>query len=193
MTGLHRLVQPSINTTLVGLCLSGGLFTSAAAKPQPQEIVTVLMVNNGQEVLVESAGQGRTVRLSCLQAPRAHQQPWARQATAALSKLLPEGTQVTFELRARDVYGRQVGRLLKHTRRTSQSPAAENTVDIAEALISQGHAFVHDGYLGRCDDLPYKRIEAKASAERLGVWRPTGGLARPWDQQELERIGGIAP
>lgn len=36
-----------------------------AAEPQPRQAVRLLRVNNGQEVLVEVNGEGRSVRLSC--------------------------------------------------------------------------------------------------------------------------------
>ena len=73
------------------------------------------------------------------------------------------------ELRARDVYGRVVARLLKEK------------MDIAAALISKGQVFAYDGYLGRCDDLNYQELEREAQRRKEGVWAVNGGLPRPWD------------
>ena len=193
MTKRHQFVKPLIKPTLSGLCLWAALSSAGSAEPPPQDTVKVLMVTNGQEVLVEQNGQGRAVRLSCLQAPRPEQQPWATQATKALHQSLPEGSRVVLELRARDVYGRLVGRLLSMVSSAKESTSTTDRVDIAEALIKHGLVFVHDGYLGRCNDLPYRRLEAEAKTKRLGIWRPIGGISRPWDLQEAERDGGIAP
>jgi len=193
MTKRHQFVKPLIKPILSGLCLWAALSSAGSAEPPPQDTVKVLMVTNGQEVLVEQNGQGRAVRLSCLQAPRPEQQPWATQATKALQQSLPEGRRVVLELRARDVYGRLVGRLLSTQGGDAKRSNATDSIDIAEALIRHGHVFVHDGYLGRCNDLPYRRLEAEAKTKRLGIWRPIGGISRPWDLQEAERDGGIAP
>ena len=63
-------------------------------------------------MLVDLDGKGRAVRLACLQAPLAQQTPWSTVATAQLRKALPVGSEVTLELRARDVYVRVIARLL---------------------------------------------------------------------------------
>ena len=193
MTQRHQLVKQLIKPTLSGLCLCAAVSSARSAEPPPQDTVRVLAVSNGQEVLVEQNGQGRAVRLSCLQAPRPEQEPWATRATEALKTQLPEGSTVVLELRARDVYGRMVGRLLSTQGGDTTRSNATNSIDISEALIRQGHVFVHDGYLGRCNDLPYRRLEAEAKTDRLGIWRETGGIPRPWDLQEAERDDGIAP
>ena len=192
MQRLHHPLKPWRRGALTGLVLAAALASTAAANQQPREVVRVLRVNDGQEVLVESQGQGRAVKLSCLEAPRPDQQPWASEATAALRELLPEGTEITLELRARDVEGRLVGRLLPRTDRLSQTNPNISRGDIGEYLIRQGHAFVHDGHLGRCDDLLYKTLEAKAKAERLGVWSVPDGIPRPWDHKEAQRDRGMA-
>jgi micrococcal nuclease len=149
---------------------SSALAQSSAVAPL--QSVQVLAVNNGQELLVEIEGQGRTLRLSCLQAPRPQQQPWAEQATVALVQEAPVGSRWQFQLRARDVYGRLVGTLQR------------NGQDLAAPLLRQGHVFAYDGFLGRCDDLPYTRWQEEAESQRLGVWSVPGGISRPWDQRE---------
>jgi len=143
--------------------------SQTAARLQP---VQVLAVNNGQELLVEIDGQGRTLRLSCLQAPRPQQQPWAEQAKDVLAQEAPVGSRWQFQLRARDVYGRLVGTLQR------------NGKDLASPLLRQGRVFAYDGFLGRCDDLPYARWQQEAAEQRLGVWSVPGGITRPWDQRE---------
>lgn len=160
-----------------GAILSASLTPEARAEPHPRQSVTVLAVNNGQEVLVDLGDQARAVRLACVQAPLAQQQPWARVATEQLQRVLPVNSEVILELRARDVYGRLVARLL----------IEDN--DVAQPLLRQGAVFAYDGYLGRCDDLPYVDLEAQAKNASRGVWRLQGGLERPWDL--IEASGGM--
>ena len=183
MTFRNRIIKGMAWTMAATIGFAGEL--GRAAEPQPRQTVTVLRVNNGQEVLVEMNGTGLSVRLSCLQAPRPSQQPWAQQATEALQQQLPKGSELIFEFRARDVYGRHVGRLLQ--RRTDAGPGE----DVAERLLRDGKVFNDDGYLGRCDDLPYSRWEIEARKKRLGVWNQPGGLARPWDVRD--RMGDNPP
>ena len=155
---------------LLGLLMSASSpFSVLAETSHPTQVVTVLKVNNGQEVLVEINGEGRAVRLACIQAPLHQQQPWSAQAKSALSKALPQGSTVQMELRARDVYGRVVARLLKEKK------------DIASPLISSGRVFAYNGYLGRCDDLNYQKLQSEAQHRKAGLWAVQGGIARPWD------------
>ena len=176
---MSRFRFDALATLLIpGLLVSGAtLMPTAGAQPHPRQSVTVLAVNNGQEVLVDLGDQARAVRLACVQAPLAQQQPWARLATKQLQRELPLGSEVILELRARDVYGRLVARLL----------IEEN--DVAQPLLSQGAVFAYDGYLGRCDDLPYVDLEAQAQNASRGVWGVKGGLERPWDL--IEASGGM--
>jgi endonuclease YncB( thermonuclease family) len=164
-------VSGVITAALSALCANAG-----NTQPHPLSTVTVLAVNNGQEVLVDLDGKGRAVRLACLQAPLAQQTPWSSVATAQLRKALPVGSEVTLELRARDVYGRVIARLLF------------NRMDVAEPLLVQGSVFAYDGYLGQCDDLDYAGFEAQAREASRGIWRVPGGLERPWDL--IEASGG---
>ena len=165
------------------LILGGALILSpmilaprVVADPHPRQEVTVLTVNNGQEVLVDLAGEGRAVRLACIQAPLAEQRPWGQNATDQLRRSLQPGSSVVLELRARDVYGRVVARLI------------EDGVDVAAPLLKQGAVFAYDGYLGQCNDLDYSRLEREAKAAQLGVWSVQAGIERPWNL--IEASGG---
>ena len=146
------------------------------ADPHPRQEVTVLTVNNGQEVLVDLDGEGRAVRLACIQAPLAEQRPWAQNATDQLRRSLQPGNGVVLELRARDVYGRIVARLIN------------DGADVAAPLLTQGAVFAYDGYLGQCNDVDYNRLEREAKAAQLGIWSVQGGIERPWNL--IEASGG---
>ena len=139
--------------------------------------VQVLSIHNGQQLLIDVNGQGRTLRLACLQAPRPSQEPWAGRADQAMASLVSRGAKGMFELRSRDVYGRLVGRLLVNGR------------DIGAELVRQGAVFAWDGFLGRCDDLNYSEIEAQARSDQRGLWSVPGGPTRPWDMMEASGQG----
>ena len=177
---MGRFQRPHFQGALI---LGGALILSpvilaprVVADPHPRQEVTVLTVNNGQEVLVDLAGEGRAVRLACIQAPLAEQRPWGQNATDQLRRSLQPGSSVVLELRARDVYGRVVARLI------------EDGVDVAAPLLKQGAVFAYDGYLGQCNDLDYSRLEREAKAAQLGVWSVQGGIERPWNL--IEASGG---
>ena len=160
-------MKGSVFITLVALLLPG----SASA----QQSVEVLSVINGQQLLIELDGDGRSLRLACLQAPRPSQQPWADQADAALNRLVQRGDRGSFDLRARDVYGRLVGRL------------EVGGGDVGAALVEAGAVFPWNGFVGHCDDLGYERLAESARREGRGVWSIRGGLRRPWDVMEATR------
>jgi endonuclease YncB( thermonuclease family) len=135
----------------------------------PLQTGRVLSVQDGHVVLVRLGGLDRRVRLACVDSPEQSQQPWAQQAKAALAAELPVGTAITVELRARDVFDRIVGVVRR------------SGFDVAPQLLRTGMLFVHNGYLGRCDDLPYAAAETTAREQGLGVWEKPGGIQRPWD------------
>lgn len=175
---LHRteLLRGVMLLSSAGILGPALLSSPVMADPHPRRNVTVLTVNNGQEILVDLAGEGRAVRLACIQAPLAEQKPWSERATAQLRRSLQPGSVVALELRARDVYGRVVARLLK------------NGADVAAPLLQQGAVFAYDGYLGQCNDLDYDRFERNAKAAQRGVWSVKGGIERPWNL--IEASGG---
>ena len=144
-----------------------GLFFQAGALAQSpgftRQPVEVLSLHNGQQLLIELNGQGRTLRL----------------AAQALSEVVQPGAQAEFELRARDVYGRLVGRLILQGR------------DVGADLIRRGAVFAWDGFVGRCDDLDYVQLELEARESRSGVWSSAEALASPWDVMETD--GAQAP
>ncbi|WP_231605230.1 thermonuclease family protein [Synechococcus sp. CBW1006] len=179
------MVRGSLAVLLPLSLVSGGALAEAVIPTQPAvsappgsallSSATVIHVSTGQDLLVNVKGQERRVRLACIQAPRPQQQPFARQARQLLLDSLPAGTAVTLELRARDVFAREVA-VVRHQGQ-----------DVAARQLQRGAVFVFDGYLGLCDDLPYASLEAEARRRKLGVWSTPGGIERPWDL--IQRLG----
>ncbi|CRY91650.1 conserved hypothetical protein [Synechococcus sp. WH 8103] len=67
--------------------------------------------------------------------------PLVNPRIGVIQKLVRPGDVGDFELRARDVYGRLVGRFVI------------NGQDLGAELVRRGAVFSWDGFLGRCDDL----------------------------------------
>ena len=163
-----------MNRIAAALLMVLALPLSSRAELQP---VRVLSISNAQQLLVEIDGQGRAVRLACLQAPRRSQTPWSSRALVAINALVQVGDPALFELRSRDVHGRLVGRLLIDGQ------------DLGAALIREGAVVAWDGFLGRCDDLNYSALEREAASAQLGLWSAQPPLERPWDVMERDADG----
>ena len=136
----------------------------------------VVSVRNGQELRVLMAGSDlpRRVRLACLQAPRPGQMPWSQTAQQRLRSLLPVGSEVSLELRGRDVFNREIALVRRNGR------------DVALPLLEEGAVFRFDGLPGGCDDLNYRAVEGLARRRGAGIWSVPGGLERPWTRLERE-------
>ena len=160
---------PVLLPLLVLLALPG-----RAAPAQPTEQARVLGVESGDVLQVTLGNRPRRIRLACIDAPEPLQQPWAEEARQSLKQALPVGTVVTVELRARDVHDR------------IWAVVRRNGEDVAGGQLRSGRVFVLEGFLGRCDDLPYGALEDEARGRGLGVWEVPGGLERPWDLRDRQ-------
>ncbi|MFM7268385.1 MAG: thermonuclease family protein [Cyanobium sp.] len=184
----------------LGLCLLGALASSPAGmKPalaqQPprhqarQEAggatepgglpATVLSVGDGDTLRVNQAGQVRTIRLACIDAPEMAQRPWGEAARAYLQTRLPRGTAVTLLPHITDRYGRTVAEVI-------------HEININLVLVEDGQAFAYRRYLGSCDAREYLDAEFRASRHRAGVWQLPGGITRPWLFRQLRRGQALA-
>ena len=121
---------------------------------------------------IHCATQG-SVRLIGLDAPEQNQEPFGSEATAAARALLPTGTVVRLKtgVTPRDRYGR----LLAY--------AWYDGVSFNWLMIRQGWAvsYPYDSktlYVDR-----FAAAEARARAERLGLWRVDGFSCRPADRR----------
>ena len=131
----------------------------------------VLSIGDGDTIRVSSpSGTGKTtVRLACIDAPETSQAPYGNDARRALQADLPIGTGVGLRTKATDRYGRTVAEVLK------------GTININQALVGAGAAFVYWQYIEGCDRETYSRLENEARLKSLGIWHLPGGIQRPWD------------
>ena len=131
----------------------------------------MLSVGDGDTIRVTgTTGVNKTtVRLACIDAPETSQTPYGNDARRALQGELAIGAEVSLRTKATDRYGRTVAEVLK------------GTININQALVATGAAFVYWQYIEGCDRETYSRLENEARLKSLGVWAVPGGIQRPWD------------
>ena len=132
------------------------------------QAATVTRVIDGDTVAT-TAGR---VRLACIDAPESNQGSAGAGSTAALQRLLPEGTTVTLRQKGKDRYGRLLAEVYR------------GKTNVGLALVAQGEAFVYWQYAAGCDRSLYGNSERRAQVNRFGVWKQTGGIERPWDYRQ---------
>jgi endonuclease YncB( thermonuclease family) len=116
---------------------------------------TVSHVTDGDTLWVRSAGAGEAeqIRLQGIDAPEICQTFGSQARDALAARVLHRQVQVA--VRARDVYQRNIGRV------TVQGD------DVAAWLVESGYAWAAR-FHGRAG--PYAKLEARARAERRGLW-----------------------
>ena len=90
--------------------------------------------------------------------------PYGNDARQALEADLPIGTEISLRTKASDRYGRTVAEVLK------------GTININQALVAAGAAFVYWQYIEGCDRETYSRLENEARLKSLGIWAVPGGI-----------------
>ena len=145
---------------------------------QPVEFGTVLFVIDGDTVDLEIDGQEERVRLLGIDAPESvhrsvPEQCFGAESSAALSELLPVGSQVRLE-RDEDPRDRY-GRLLLYLYRV------EDDLFVNRWLVQNGLADTsfYEPNTARVDELTAARAEARAN--RVGLWGSCDGPDQPLD------------
>jgi endonuclease YncB( thermonuclease family) len=157
--------------SLQGLALLLPLLTPLSASA-----ATVISVGDSDTLRVLDGGRKVTIRVACIDAPEMAQAPYGQKAREAVQALLPVGSTVTLKVQSKDRYGRTVAEVF-----TADGRNAGLT------LVQQGHAFAYRQYLKQCDEWAYLDREKLAERYRLGVWKPAGGIERPWDFRAARR------
>jgi len=147
------------------------LFALSCVAPAFAAEFRVLSIGDGDTIRVStpSGTNKTTVRLACIDAPETSQAPFGNDARRILQEQLPIGTEVSLRSKATDRYGRTVAEVLR------------GDLNINQALVATGAAFVYWQYIDSCDRETYSRLENEARLKSLGVWHVPGGIQRPWD------------
>jgi len=164
---------------LLLMLLLGPVAALPAATAQAQR-ARVVSIGDGDTIGVLSGGRTITVRLACIDAPETAQSPYGQQARRYLQQRLPLGREVTLAAKTTDRYGRTVAELI-------------SDINIGLAMVADGQAFAYRQYLSGCDEKEYLDAEYRASRHRYGVWQPAGGIQRPWEHRQQERLHPSQP
>ena len=143
--------------------------------------IRVKRVVDGDSLVLRRAGilgwvfGSFTARLYAIDAPEASQ-PYGREATEGLRKLVARHKPLGIHVRAVDHYGRSV--VVVYPRRRGEQ-ASLNT-----EMVRLGHAYWYRRYGG--GKLGMAQAESSARESRRGVWADGGG-ERPWDYRTRQR------
>ena len=150
---------------------AAGVSPPAPAVSRPVLIGTVTHVFDGDSMVVQLDSGPVTVRLDSIDTPE-HDQPWGRQAAAALKSRV-DGQRVALEVVTQDRYDRLVAIVFY---------GEEN---VNAWLVERGDAWAYRRYLG---DDEYCVWEGEARAARRGLWSlPVADWRAPWEWRARQR------
>lgn len=135
---------------------------------------TVVGVETGDLIKINSRGKSFLIQLGCVDAPDLNQTPWGQQAKQRLQKLLPIGIQIQIRTIDTDDSGKIVGEIL----------TSNTGININIKMVAEGQAVVDPRSLNGClaNKEEYLYAEAKAKEQRLGYWNQSNPVM-PWDYQ----------
>lgn len=127
-------------------------------------------VHDGDTVRLDCDGASYSVRVWGIDAPELKQKPWGEAARDALRAALP--SRVRLEVIDTDRYKRTVGRLWR------------GNDDVGLELVRRGQVAVYEQYN---DSAEYRRVEAQARRQRLGIWSVEGAQQTPWAWRRVNK------
>jgi endonuclease YncB( thermonuclease family) len=177
MTGdSASMVSRALRRSLLAVVLVVSVASAASPPTEPVPahsvlIGTVTHVFDGDSMLVQLDSGPVTVRLDSIDTPE-HDQPWGRQAAAALAGRI-DGQRVALEVVTQDRYDRLVAVVFY---------GEEN---VNAWLVERGDAWAYRRYLSGDE---YCVWEDAARAARRGLWSlPATDWRAPWEWRARER------
>lgn len=158
--------------SLLSLVLLGGS-ASAADLVLSAKVVRIV---DGDSIAVELDAGPQQVRLHGIDSPELRQ-PFGREATAALARILRPGQDVELQPVEHDRYDRMV------------AVVYAGDVNVNEVLIADGFAWAYRAYLGQVEgDQHYCELEARARYSGDGLWsQPRELWVAPWIYRQRAR------
>jgi len=148
----------------VGLILASHAVV-AAGQDNPVLVGTVTKITDGDTITVKLSSGPITVRFDSIDAPERNQ-PWGREATAALAELLG-GQLVSLDVMSQDRYDRLVAVVYL------------GDGHVNAWMVEQGHAWAYRQYMS---DTDYCRWEDDARRNRRGLWsQASEDWVAPWE------------
>lgn len=169
----ERRIRPSLFALVLATSVACGEDppTESAERARPVLIGTVTHVFDGDSMVVQLDSGPVTVRLDSIDTPE-HDQPWGRQAAAALAGRV-DGQRVALEVVTQDRYDRLVAVVF----------FGEENVNAW--LVNRGDAWAYRRYLS---DDEYCVWEGEARAARRGLWSlPATDWRAPWEWRARQR------
>lgn len=154
---------------MAALFLAMGLSGAAAAQVQHCKITSV---HDGDSIRVRCPGQKKTiaVRLDQIDAPEITQAHGIA-SRDYLRRFCPVGQAVAIDVAGLDRYRRTLAQVRC------------NGVNANAAMVKSGNAWVYEHYT---DDVSLRRDQAKAKAERRGLWENRKAMP-PWDFRKAQK------
>lgn len=166
---MHRLFGLLL-AAVVG-CVS---HAPARAADNPVLVGRVIKVIDGDTIKVQLASGPINVRLDSIDTPEKNQ-PWGREATAALAQLVAD-RDVELDVVSQDRYARLVAQVFV------------GGVNVNAQLVKSGDAWAYRRYLKKDIGPQYCAWEAAARAARRGLWSlPDAEWIFPSDWRRLQR------
>jgi endonuclease YncB( thermonuclease family) len=160
----------SLRSALLALLLL--LPLAVAAQDNPVLVGTVTKVTDGDTIKVQLSSGPITVRLDSVDTPE-KDQPWGRESTAALAKLVANKK---VDVVTQDRYERLVAQV------------SVGGVNVNEQLVRDGHAWAFRRYMKKDTGPKFCTLEAAARAARRGLWSlPDEDWIYPSDWRRLQR------
>jgi micrococcal nuclease len=178
-SGVRRVV---ILRAMLSVLLAAALVTMAPARlatpdggaPRLDEKVRVVSVHDGDTITVSLGGRSEKVRLVGIQAPELQdERPEYREAAEAardFARSALKGKTVTLEVDPRQGDRDRYERLLRYV-------VLPDGTNLNEELVRKGYAKVYDRFAFTLKQ-QFKRSEAEAKRQRLGVWNLPPGPSR---------------
>lgn len=146
----------------------GSLLTALALVSLPAYAAQVVEIQDGDSITVKDGLERVRLRLDCIDAPELNQYPHGIEARQYLANLLPLGTEITYEIKSTDHFGRKLAEVLK---------GGEN---VNQKMVISGNAFASKERQRNCHYKTYEILEDVARNLKIGVWDVPGGVKRPW-------------
>jgi endonuclease YncB( thermonuclease family) len=144
----------------------------AADAENPVLVGAVIKVVDGDTIDVQLDSGPIRVRLGSIDAPE-HNQPWGREAKAALTRKLGHQEVALDVVEQTEQYGRMVAVVY----------LGDENID--EWMVQQGNAWAYRQYL---EDPQYCNWEVAARSEGRGLWAlPRGETHAPWEWRSMQR------
>jgi endonuclease YncB( thermonuclease family) len=146
----------------------------AAATDEPVLVGTVTKVTDGDTIRVRLSSGPIVVRLDSIDTPE-RDQPWGREAAAALARLVAN-RQVELDVVSQDRYERLVAQV------------NVGGVNVNEQLVRDGHAWAYRRYMKKATGPRFCALEAAARSAHRGLWSlPDGDWIYPSEWRRLQR------